>query len=578
MILFGKISFFLFLLLTPAICQGFTFSKEKGKEETYSIFLTKTAEGVKKQQTYMVGEKKFLTETYTIKRGECIWKIFRDRGLLKRRDLPDLIAALKSLNSSLKNIDLIYPGQKIIIPLPIDKKGELSLASRQIPIKTIDVDSVEDIEWENYRIKPGDSLIRVIEARYHIPKKYLYDEYLNLVRKLNPFIQDLNIIHPGQLIRLPICSHPIVRKAIEPARLRSKRTEQISTGIAALRYALGRIFTEIGEEWIQTGEHVIPFKAGGQIKLKADSYPIISLSNGVRVIVDLYNDLPEKVAHLIRSSWKSYRIVHLKNDDLRMALDKILRLCDYHKVYKRGEPVEIKDDISIQITADWIIKPTSGQSSDREKFIMITLMEGETPKTPQAIKGLLGRRGIKVIDYPSKDEPLKEPPAKIGTLNPGDRKTALVEMLLNLTGQQFSKKIEIPLYQSQKRDLTLIVKADYSLNIKGRDCIIDLTGLGQDIISMLHENQFSVLSLAGENNPSSIVSKTLNFLGVEFDSKPLSFMATNRDSSRNIKLIISGIIFHDYNSQTVLATELRIPKEIISLLAKRGYTILNLPL
>ena len=74
--------------------------------------------------------------------------------------------------------------------------------------------------------------------------------------------------------------------------------------------------------------------------------------------------------------------------------------------------------------------------------------------------------------------------------------------------------------------------------IGGRDAIIDLTGLGPDILSMLQEHQFRVLSLAGEKDPAAAVSKTLSFLGVRFDSQRHSFSATSRGESRNILVTI----------------------------------------
>ena len=104
---------------------------------------------------------------------------------------------------------------------------------------------------------------------------------------------------------------------------------------------------------MQTGQHFIPLKSGGEVSLKADSYPIINLSNGNRIIVDLKTDLPEKMAHLITSSWENYRIASLTEaDDLRSALGKIFSVCDYKKIYKNGEPFETGDDISVLITAD----------------------------------------------------------------------------------------------------------------------------------------------------------------------------------------------------------------------------------
>jgi hypothetical protein len=151
-------------------------------------------------------------------------------------------------------------------------------------------------------------------------------------------------------------------------------------------------------------------------------------------------------------------------------------------------------------------------------------------------------------------------------------------MLLNLTGQEYKKQVQISVYQSGKGDFDLVINADFLLNMDGKDYIIDLTGLDDQFTSLLKEHQFSVLSLAGEKDPLHIVSSTLKFLGVQFDSKPHHFMATKRDKSKNIMLTIPSIIFRDNNNQNILATPLVIPYEIANFLSQRGYKIFDLTL
>jgi hypothetical protein len=89
-------------------------AQERDGEETYSITLVQTAEVDKEIIT--VDEKKVLTEAITVVKGDHIWQLFRERGLLKKRNLRQLLSMLQKLNKSLTNLDLIYPDQKIVIP------------------------------------------------------------------------------------------------------------------------------------------------------------------------------------------------------------------------------------------------------------------------------------------------------------------------------------------------------------------------------------------------------------------------------------------------------------------------------
>ncbi|MDY7038586.1 MAG: hypothetical protein SV375_20845, partial [Thermodesulfobacteriota bacterium] len=397
-------------------------------------------------------------------------------------------------------------------------------------------------------------------------------------KKLNPSFNDLNTIYPGQVLKLPIFSPQVVRRPIKPPPSKPQEEYKFPKAFTALKNDLYQIFNLMGEEWIETGHHFIPLRTGGQVNLKAESYPIINLTNGITVVVDMHNDLPDKMAKLIKTNWESYRIVHLEEYDLRSALDKILAVCGYSEVYKLGESLNIEADIPIQISADWIIKTAASQSSGVDKIIMLTLGDNITHRTPKAIKDFLTSLQVKVIDYPVPDKADSEPTYKAEILNPGNKISALIEILLSLTGQQFSRKAQIPLYQNQKTGLKLVINADFLIDISGKDHIIDLSGLGPDIISLLKEHQFSVLSLAAENDPSLIVSMTLDFLRIEFDSGPQTIMATNRDDSRNIRLTIPGIVFHANNGQNILATQLTMPPKITVLLAQKGYKILTLSL
>ncbi len=563
----------LFVIILPFNVSS---AQEREEEETYSISLVQTAESDK--EIHEIDDKKILAESYTIQKGDHLWQILRKRGLLKKQNLPELLSILKRLNRSLANLDLIHPGEKIIIPLAISPIKGLPESAHKAHEITIPFEELKDVDLENYTVKPGDSLTKVIKGRYNMPREALYDEYLQLVKKLNPSIKDLNTIHPGQTIRLPIYPPQVVRMTIKPTPPPEPEPKAEKKGLPALSHQLREIFTQIGEEWVQTGQHFIPLKPSGQINLSADSFPIINLSNGNRVVVDFYHDLPDNMAKLIESSWEIYRIVPIgKDDDLRGALDKILPLCDYYKVYKLGEPLELGGDIHLRITADWIIELAAETSGERDKIIMITITDELTPQIPRAIRDFLESLGIKTIDYPPADEPMDKSIDGVEILKIENGLSDLVEVLLNLTGQRFSSQVEIPVFQSQKSGFDLIIKADFLLNINGRDCIIDMTGLGPDVLSLLREHQFLVLPLSNEKNPPFIVSKTLDFIGVKFDSELHTFLATDREESRNISITIPGTIFKDNYGQDIFATHLSLPDEIANFLSLRGYKIFRIP-
>jgi hypothetical protein len=490
----------------------------------FSIAQEKEAVGVGKE-IIVIADKRVLTEHYTVKHGDYLWQILRDRGLLEKENFQELLALLKTLNTSLPDLSWIEPGDKLIIPLSIVANE----SPPQPPEKTADVTIVTES-----------------------PDK--------------PDREEGPVINKEKPVTVTASKTPIPESA---GKFPKKGPEWTSR-------QLGEIFVQMGEEWVQAGKHFIPLKSGGEVNLKADSYPIINLSNGNRVIVDLKGDLPEKMAHLITSSWENYRIASLtENDDLRSALGKIFSVCDYKKIYKNGESFETGSDISVLITADWIIKPMTQLPEELEKVIIITLMESPAFKTPHEIKKYLKSLGILTIDYPPVEEPKSTPTENAVILSTDHERSNLIEMLLNLSGQPFSKKVEIPIYRNQKTDFNLIIEADFLFNKNGREYIIDLTGLGSDIISLLRQHQFSVMSLPDAKDPYLILPMVLDFIGVKAYSGSHPFWTADRNHAKNIKITIPGVSFRDHQGQNIFATPLRLPEEVATFLSRKGYKILS---
>jgi len=555
----------------------------QGKEkDTFSISLVQQAT-VKR-----IEAREVTYERYRVKKGDYIWKILRQRGLIGRPDFRELISMLKSMNKSLTNLDLIHPGQTILIPLditPVSKYVEAGDFARE---SITGVFLLKEMDFESYVVRPGNTLTRIIQSKYNIPTEYLYNEYLRLVQKFNPTLKNLDLIYPNQVIRLPIYSPEIVRMPIKakPQKIKKIKTVSKETKIRAakdtvsLRKKLGDIFNQMGEEWIDIGEHFIPLSSGGQINLKADTFPALNLRSGIRLIIDINNQLPEDICRLIEADWEDYRIVPLANsDNLTAAMDKILAASNYYKILKSGKQFTIGGDIDISIAGDWVIIPHRGKRDITDKIAVITLINSPSERTPGMVRAYLERLGIKVIDYPGFPAlaPVKEgvPTQKKITIEE-NTDFPLPTLLLNLTGQPFSSQVKIPVYKGGGSGFDLIINGDLFFSRKGKDCIIDFTGLPPDIVSLLRKHQFLVLSLASETDLNRMTERILDFLGLPFDSKPHRFLAAARDDTRNITLTIPGVSFHAQEGKKILATDKKMPQEIVSFLNQKGYNLLEL--
>ncbi len=541
-------------------------------EQTYSITLTKKAEAG--HNIYEVGDRKVFADVHEVKKGEYLWKIMRDKGLLGRPDFPALFKALKELNKSFNNLDLIHPGDKILIPLKITPLRGLSPTVSKLKEQKVSPAELKDIDFEQYTVAPGDNIVKVVTGKYDIPAKQLYGQYMEMLKKLNPHIKDINSIYPGQVIRLPIFSPKVVRKPIQaPPKPTGTKVEEAGHPNPFAK-DLRAIFVAMGEEWIQSGEHFIPLRSGGQIDLKAASFPLINVVSGTRVIVDLGNKLPPKMARLIEDTWGEYRVVHLlPSDDLKTALDKILSSCGYPKVLRKGQGITIGDDVLVHLKGDWVVE-RGGDPSHGWGTVVINILNDQGERTNPWMVNFLEGLGIRVIDHPSlpsvEQPPLAESVLAIGTV------PALAETLLDMLGVKFSTGVDIPIYGSKRADFNLIIKADFFFRHNGMDAIVDLGSLDHTLISFLEEHRFKVLSLKDQKDLFAGAKQILTFLGYPYREGPHEFWASAREHSRNIRIEIPGISFSDFNGRNVLAIPFAVTPELASFLHYNGYRIIAL--
>jgi len=563
-------------------------SAQETEKDSFSISLVQEAT-VKKGKGSEVSY-----ERYTVKKGEHIWQILRDKGLITSPDISDLLAAIKNMNKSLKDLDLIHPGQTILIPLNIVPTKFHSRQLDDIPHKSVmGFSSLKEVNLESYQVQSGDSISQVVMSKYHMSPDYLYSEYLDLVHKFNPHMKNVDLIYPDQIIKLPIYSPQIAKMPIEKPRkpaadttMALRQTEPSFTAPAqkapktlSLRRKLRDIFNQIGEEWVGSGEQFIPLESMGHVKLKADSFPAVNLRNGRMLVIDLHNKLPEKIARLIESDWQQYQVVRFApHDNLKAALDKLFAVSGYHDVRCSGEKLKLRSDIDITLAGNWVLIPEKGPGDTPDIIIALNLIANPTERTPMVVRTYLKKMGITVIDYPdfasSKKEQNAASPQKI-PFEESDR-FSLPALLLRLAGQPFSREAKIPVYENGETSFNLIVHADLLFTRAGSDCIIDTTGLSADIVDLLTKHHFRVLTLADEEDPHKRAELVLDFLDLEFDAAPHEFPVSSRDESRNIILTIGGITFSDKNNRKILATNTTLPVEVAGFLNQKGYHLLEL--
>ncbi|MCF8127054.1 MAG: hypothetical protein K9N10_00950, partial [Deltaproteobacteria bacterium] len=184
------------------------------------------------EQTPVVAED-YQPQEYVVQEGDWIAKILREKGVLKEDNLPKLLKMLRKFNQSMKDFDLIKPGEKIVIlvkvesgpkaetppapkrkvepekkaalekPSPAENPALLKI-SRVTMSDTKAVSTIQQLKSEPYRIQQGDILSMVVMNRYDLTLRTFITEYLDLFKKSNPSIKNPDRIFPGQNVNLPL--------------------------------------------------------------------------------------------------------------------------------------------------------------------------------------------------------------------------------------------------------------------------------------------------------------------------------------------------------------------------------------
>jgi len=424
------------------------------------------------------------------------------------------------------------------------------------------------IPVKDYTIQNGDWI-------YKIPR----DKVLMEGRELHPSPNG-DRLSPGQVIHLPLYRPVVVRKPSELLALQ-RNHERTGGGTASpetdsLVGHLKGIFSSMGENWVQSGKQYIPLRSGGRISLECESSPMIELRSAVSIILDLRNRLTAEQAGFIRSGCTTCRVVHLgAHDDVKSALSKILSVSGYPDVLKRGDVLKYKGEIPMRISGDWVLVMSLARSPGKPAVSVINLLERHAPRTPEVIKHYLETLGIKVIDFALEGEDLTEKVHKVEKVVTGGDPKTLIKALLMLTGHSFITDGEINWKQGKMDGMKLKGNVDFVVKIDGKNGLIDLTGFSPECMARLKEEEVPVLPLSAESDPFSMVAKTLAFLNFPFDAGPHSFLASAREETRNIRLILPGVVFADSRGRDVFAVPKDLPDDIVTFLSEIGYVVLD---
>lgn len=458
------------------------------------------------------------TVEYVVQKGDSIAAILRrQKGEEKKRIPYDVV---RRLNPHIKDLNRIWPGQKILLPLrePADP-GETpkDLQKKEAPAPS------------SYRIKKDDSISRILLSELDVNPEDALPTY-RTIRELNPDIDDMTRLPAGGILALPF--KPVQEDPARPAETLAPGalpSEQERSGTSALTVpqvesVLGfvrAVITRMGGTLTARGNYFIPLKDAAQITIDCSLIPVVELDDGATVLLDFGNRLSESVKGIIGQSWPNYRFVPGEELGSGVAgLTAIVRRSLHYTISEAGGPLAVLPVPEIRIFPDRMITSKKKANGAPYRQALFLLGAKDSP-LPGEARSFLENSGIAVTEM-SGDQAVSGPASPkmtpVVSRLMGYRGTAMAAQLLRALGETPVANAEVVVFDRERSGFTLSITADLLLRKGERQFIILGRKIPDQFVHILREGGTEVIPLEENESGRPLIEKVLQGLRI-----PVSF-------------------------------------------------------
>jgi len=294
-------------------------------------------------------------DLYVIKKGQHLAMILREiYGLSDELIFDKYLKLIEELNPEIKDLDWVYPGQKVKIPNIEGRPPALSHKA----VKSKEVLPARKKSSKFIEKKAGDIVMEQIA------------ESAPATKEAGPKAEKINKVDIDK----------IIRNTMLPA------------------------FTKMGSEGKSEGMYFMPLPGGVNVSINTSEIPVIELDTGRRIILDTKGKISPDVKGLIEQTFPDCKVVAARGDELEEIMDKCLSVSGYFSINKDGNPLLVGEEEKVKFFGKWIVYK---DFSRRNVFVMNILEETEA-KTPKLLQKYASRFGIDLIEIGGKTPVFKE--------------------------------------------------------------------------------------------------------------------------------------------------------------------------
>ena len=351
--------------------------KDPGKLVPGQRILIPAALGMKTARLVETGK----TVAYQIRRGDSLSGILAARGV-QRGDLSRYLAAVKELNDSIRDVNVIIAGKTILLPTgEYFEKKPVTVAEKapEVPAPVV-VPFPSPVEET-----PAPAASAVALTREAAP---------------GPGGEALQAARPESRVAVPASPAPEASAVVTGPKAKEPAPPPLPQPKPPYRGLLADLTRGLGEKWVDRGTLYLPIPSGGEVVLNLEEYPVVRFSGGIHALIDFRGALPAEVRRLITETWKNYRVVRM--DGASGAEEMVARLLGasgYHSV-KEGiaHPPVIGESVSVTLPARWVVLRTS-QSLLNGEIILIKKVPEKPASELTAVLRYADRIGIRVLPF-----------------------------------------------------------------------------------------------------------------------------------------------------------------------------------
>ncbi|MEE9911240.1 MAG: LysM peptidoglycan-binding domain-containing protein [Deltaproteobacteria bacterium] len=505
-------------------------------EDTAQLTFSKTA----------VSKKYF--QNYTVQKGDVLSAIVRRLPGITEKDIPRYYEMTKELNPDIADLDRLYEGQTIRLP------GK-SPATSETPAPALAASGTEDAGSQAYRVKKGDSLIRIVHRELRISSRT--QNILLEIKALNPGIKDVHKIYIGQIIRLPEgqtaakASFAVtVKKDVAPAGEKvqvltpqdESSSQDTKDGTAKESIALPpaermavvkHIITQMNGSMITNGNYYLPVSRTEQLTIDCSVIPVVELDQKTTIFLDLENRSSQPLKKIISDNWKNYHLVKIDDkDDVIVMLKKIFRMTKTYELTKAQQPVCIGTLPPLEVLVDWIIIRKDAKNSPPINQGLRFVYENNA-LLPRAIVNY-ARRYSWIITEISPEKGLVAKPEEIYSLPP-------VAVLPTTSARDFSyallsyldiqgeKDVDVRVFNIEKDGFNLSIKADIAVTRGEKKILIFSRNLPPQFTAILQKSGNELIFISDQDDPAKNMEKILHGFQFVFTSGYFTFSGLDKN-------------------------------------------------